>query len=170
MNEIAALGESALQALFGILDSHDHDKRWWTLRALCLIQHPDVLHQLQASLRDTDPAIRQCAALGLSQQPHIDSIPALIATLSDSDRLTARLAGDALIAIGNLAVTALISTLKIGSPAAQIEAARALAAIGDTRAIPAMFAAWEGGSTLIQHWIEQGFEKMGVGMQFFKPD
>jgi HEAT repeat protein len=169
VTEIAALGESALPALFALLDSPDPDKRWWSLRTLCLIPHPQVLSRLRNALHDADPAIRQCTALGLSQQPDIDSIPDLLVALNDTDRLVARLAGDALIAIGGPVVTALIATLENGSQAAQIEAVRALVAIGDTRAIPAMFAAWDGGSTLIQHWVEQGFEKMGVGMQFFVP-
>ena len=169
VNEIAALGESALPALFDLLDSPDPDRRWWALRALCLIPHPEVVTQLRVALCDPDPAIRQCAALGISQQPNIDSIPDLIAALDDADRLVARIAGDALIAIGGPAVNALITTLENGFQSAQVEAARSLATIGDTRAIPAMFAAWDSGSILIQHWVEQGFEKMGVGMQFFIP-
>jgi hypothetical protein len=64
----------------------------------------------------------------------------------------------------------LINTLEKGTPAAQIEAARSLALIGDPKAIPALFDAWQDGSSLIQYWIEEGFERMGVGMQFFNPD
>jgi hypothetical protein len=64
----------------------------------------------------------------------------------------------------------LIDTLENGLQPSKVEAARALAVIGDTRAIPAMYTAWENGSALIRHWVEQGFERMGVGMQFFKPD
>ena len=169
-SEIAALGESALPALFDLLDQPDPDKRWWALRTLALIAHPKVFPRLRKSLGDPDPAMRQCAALGLGQQPQSESVSPLIATLDDTDRLTARLAADALIAIGESAVPELIDTLESGSQLAQIEAARALASIGDQRAIPVMFVAWDGGSALIQHWVEQGFEKMGVGMQFFKPE
>ena len=94
----------------------------------------------------------------------------MIKTLNDEDRLAARLAGDALISIGGPAVQPLIDVLEGDENGARVEAARALGLIGDTRAIPVMFAAWENGSALIQHWIEQGFEKMGVGMQFFNPE
>ena len=170
VNDIAALGESALPALFDLLDSPDLDHRWWAMRVLCLIPHPDVLDRLQHALNASEPAIRQCAALGLGEQSHIDSIPYLISALDDVDRLVARLAGDALITIGEPAVTALIETLEEGSPSAQIDAARALATIADRRAITVLFKAWDGGSTLVQYWVELGFEKMGVGMQFFKPE
>lgn len=167
---IAALGESALPALFDLLDSADPEKRWWALRTLALIPHPDIPPRLRASLHDPDPAVRQCAALGLSQQPAVEAIPDLIAILDDPDRLLARLAGDALIAVGEQAVPDLIATLENGTQSAQIEAARALALIGDTSAIPALFKAWQKGSTMIQHWAEEGLDRMGVGMQFFTPD
>ena len=169
-DQLTSIGKAALPALFALLDSPDPEERWWALRVLSAIPDPEVLPRLRQALEDPDYTIRQCAALGLSQQPDTDAIPALIQALNDKDRLVARLAGDALIAIGGPAVTSLIEALEIGPPAVRIEAARALSVIGDTRAIPAMFAAWEDGSTLVRHWIEQGFERMGVGMQFFQPD
>ena len=169
VDEISALGTSALPALFQLLGSPNPNSRWWAIRVLSAIPDPEVRLRQRESLNDPDYTIRQCAALGLSQQPDIDSIPDLIERTNDSDRLVARLAADALIAIGGPAVTDLISTLENGPQPSKVEAARALAVIGDTRAIPAMFAAWENGSALIRHWVEQGFERMGVGMQFFKP-
>jgi HEAT repeat protein len=170
VDEISALGSEALPALFELLDTPDPNKRWWAIRVLSAIPDPEVPPRLRKALGDPDYTIRQCAALGLSQQPNIASIPDLIETLNDDDRLVARLAADALIAIGGPSVTDLIQTLENSPQPSKVEAARALAVIGDTRAIPAMFAAWEDGSALIQHWIEQGFERMGVGMQFFKPE
>jgi len=169
-DKIAELGTQAFPALFELLDSPDPNRRWWALRVLSAVPNPEVPARLRVALRDPDYTIRQCAALGLSQQPTVDSIPALIETLMDEDRLVARLAADALAAIGGPAVQDLIETLERASRPAQVEAARALAAIGDTRAIPAMFAAWETGSALVRHWVEEGFERMGVGMQFFQPE
>ena len=93
----------------------------------------------------------------------------LIAALNDSDRLCASLAADALVSIGAAAVPALLAVLENGKPAARIEAARALALIGDTRAIPAFFKTLEGKSTLVEYWAREGLERMGVGMAFFKP-
>jgi HEAT repeat protein len=164
------MGAAALPALFELMDTPDPNKRWWAIRVLSAIPDPEVTLHLRKALSDPDYTIRQCAALGLSQQPDVESIPALIERLEDDDRLVARLAADALIAIGGPAVMDLIETLESGPQSSQIEAARALAVIGDTRAIPTMFAAWEEGSALIRHWIEQGFERMGVGMQFFEPE
>jgi HEAT repeat protein len=170
VGSIAALGESALPTLFGLLDSADPDRRWWALRALAEIPHPEVPPRLRSYLDDPDPDVRQCAALGLSEQPWTEAIPDLVKALDDEDRLLARLAGDALIAIGSPAVSSLIEALESGTPSAQIEAARSLALIGNPEAIPALFKAWQAGSSMIQHWCEEGFERMGVGMQFFRPD
>jgi HEAT repeat protein len=170
VEEIAALGDSALPALFDLLDTTDSEKRWWALRTLAVIPHPEVPPRLMAALRDPDLAVRQCAALGLSQQPIAEATPDLITLLESGDRLLARLAGDALIAAGSLAVPALIDTLENGTQAAKIEAVRALALIGDKNSIGALFKAWQEGTAIIQHWAEVGFERMGVGMQFFTPD
>ena len=169
VDQITALGTEAFPALLELLESTDPNKRWWAIRVLAAIPNEDVPILLKDALNDPDYTVRQCAALGLSQQPAISAIPNLIAALADKDRLVARLAGDALISIGGPAVIDLILALETGTQAAKIEAARALGVIGDTRAIPAMFAAWEVGSALICHWVEQGFERMGVGMQYFQP-
>ena len=170
VNQISALGESALPALFDLMDSADPEKRWWALRTLAMIPHPGVLPRLRGALQDSESAIRHCAALGLSQQPSKESIPDLIALLGDDDHLLSRLAGDALITNGGDAVPALIEILENGSHPAQIEAIRALALIGDKNSIPALFAAWQDGSAMIQHWAEEGLDRMGVGMQFFTPE
>ena len=169
-NAITALGESALPALFDLLDSPDPEARWWALRTLAGIPHPTVQWQLRNFLSDPDPELQNCAALGLSKQPWSEATRDLVNLLDNEDRLLARVAGDALIAIGNQAVPDLINTLEKGTPAARIEATRSLAMIGDPDAIPALFNAWQNGSTMIQHWVEDGFERMGVGMQFFRPE
>lgn len=169
VSQIAALGETALPALFDLMDSPDPERRWWALRALAVIPHPEVPPRLREALQDPDPAVRQCAALGLSQQPTAEAILDLITLMDDQDRLLARLAGDALIAAGNQAVPALIETLENGSQPARIEAVRALALIADKSAIPALFKAWQEGSAIIQYWAELGLDRMGVGMQFFTP-
>lgn len=170
VEQIAALGESALPALFDLIDSADPEIRWWVMRTLAVIPHSEVPPRLQDALQDPDPAVRQCAALGLGRQPSAEAISSLIVVLSDQDRLLARLGGDALIAISNEAVPDLIKTLENESQSAKIEAARALALIRDKNAIPALFEAWQKESVMIQYWAEEGFDRMGVGMQFFTPD
>jgi len=89
--------------------------------------------------------------------------------LSQGEALTRRLAGDALVAVGSPAVPALLEVMLAGQHLARLEAARALAKIGDERAIPALFAALDGSSALIEYWANEGLERMGVGMVFYKP-
>lgn len=153
------------------------DRRWWALRALAILPHVDPAPQLIAALHDPDAAVRQCAALGLRRHPDWRAVAALAAALSDLDPLAARLAGDALSAIGAEAVPVLIELLSSENPpgaagafqpATRLGALRALAAIGDPRAIPVLFAALDG-STLEEYWAGAGLERLGVGMSFFNP-
>jgi HEAT repeat protein len=167
---LAALGQAGLPALLALANDADAEKRWWALRTLAEIDARAAAVQLSSALSDPDPTVRQCAALGLNRQPNPAAIPALLTLLGDGDRLTARLAGDALIAAGSPAVPGLVEVLSEGTQSAQIEAARALALIGDPAAIGPLFQAWQGDSIIIQHWAEQGLDRMGVGMQFFKPE
>ncbi len=167
------------EVLLPLLDSPDPDLRWWVLRTLGEIFHPKARAVLLDALHAPEAEIRQCAALGLRHHAQhgletaeaAQAVAALTPLLNEKDRLLASLARDALTAIGAPAVPALLETLQNGSPAARLETMRALAAIGDQRAIPAMFAAvTEDDTALLQHWAEEGLEKMGVGMVFFKPE
>jgi HEAT repeat protein len=81
----------------------------------------------------------------------------------------ARIAGDALVAAGGDAVTALLEVLQTFPHQARLEAARGLGLIGDTRAIPELFKALDGESALLEHWAGEGLERMGVGMVFYSP-
>jgi HEAT repeat protein len=93
----------------------------------------------------------------------------LVWALDDPDPLARRLAGEALEAVGSEAVPALLEVMGDGSHVARLEAARALANIGDARAIPALFEALDD-SALMEYWASEGLERMGVGMIFFNPD
>jgi NADPH-dependent ferric siderophore reductase len=46
---------------------------------------------------------------------------------------------------------------------------RVLALVGDKSSIPALFEALDSDSMLIEYWANEGLERMGVGMVFFKP-
>ena len=113
---------------------------------------------------------RQCAAVGVRLRPDAGAVLPLVALLEDSDHLCAELAANALVEIGAPAVTALIDVLSGGSRPARLQAARALAQIGDQRAIPALFAVLDEDSALLEYWAAEGLERMGVGMAFFSPD
>jgi HEAT repeat protein len=96
-------------------------------------------------------------------------VAALVTALQSGDQLLAYLVGNALISTGAAAVPALIEMMQSGTPAARLEAARALATIADPRAIPALFHALDEGSVL-NYWATLGLERMGVGMIYFKPE
>jgi HEAT repeat protein len=164
-----ALQPQALSALQDLLASGDADKRWWAVRALAALPRDEVIPLLIQALQDDEAPVRQCAALGLRQRPAPRAITRLVQALDDPDPLARRLAGEALAAIGGEAVPALLEVMAHGSQATRLGAVRALATIGDTRAIPALFRALDEDSALMEYWAGQGLEKMGVGMSFFIP-
>lgn len=156
-------------ALQGLLAAPAADRRWWAARALAALPGEDIPLLLLQALQDEDASVCQCAALGLRQRPDSRSVDGLARALDDPDTLARRLAGEALAAIGAEAVPALLQVMAGGSHVARLEAVRALAAIGDTRAIPVLFAALGEGSALIDYWASEGLERMGVGMNYFIP-
>jgi len=168
---IHQFGRRALFEIEPLLSDSNADVRWWAVRALAgLRDMPEVDDLLQNALHDLDPAVRQCAALGFSTHPSADMVPELIECLSSKDQLLARLAANALIVIGSDAVPALIDVMERGPQIARLEAVKALAEIGDERAIPIFFRAIkDGDSQLIEYWSDVGLEKLGIGMTFFKP-
>jgi HEAT repeat protein len=113
--------------------------------------------------------VRYCAVLAVGKHHHNAAINKLIRALDSDDSLLVRLAADALIAIGSPALESLLNALDTTSASARVEAARALALIGDTRAIPVLFKMLDSDSVMMQHWANEGLEKMGVGMDFLKP-
>jgi HEAT repeat protein len=168
--ELAFQGEAALPALQELLSSPEAEHRWWATRTLADIKDSQVVPLLLAALQDAKADVRHCAAVALRLQPSPQAIPGLVATLGDEDRLLARLASDALVAAGNEAVPALLEVMQKESLAACLEAIRALARIGDPSSIPALFAALDGDSAIMEHWANEGLERMGVGMSFFQPE
>lgn len=167
--QLATHGSSSLELLKELLNHPEADVRWWATRALAEIPVPETIELTLVALQDQDPAVQQCATLALQHQPHPAAIPQLINALDAPDRLLGRLAGDALIAIANEAVPALIQAAENHSQSARLEAVRALSLIGDTRSIPVLFKILGEDSAVMEYWAEQGLEKMGVGMVFFKP-
>lgn len=157
-------------ALDPLLESPDVDARWWALRALAGFQSgEEVVRRLVAALEDKSDEIRQCAALGLCHHPYSQAILPLIRALSAPDSMTAKLASNALIVVGAEAVPQLIEILKTGAPSAKLEAVRALAEIGDPRAIPALMEAIQTDSAISTYWAGYGLDKLGLGMVYVKP-
>ncbi len=166
---LADMGPAALPALERLAHAPDPDHRWWALR--CLAQFSDPPPQpFIAALNDPQVEIRQCATLGLAHHPTPAALPVLAAALQDPDSLVSNLAANALIALGSDSVPALIQSLSSQSPTARLQAARALAAIRDPRAIPAFMQAVQQDSALMAYWAGQGLDNLGLGMVYLKPD
>jgi HEAT repeat protein len=172
--ELAALalarhGEAALQALRPLLESAQPDARWWAVRTLAEIPHGEAAPLLIQALQDEENEVRVCAAMALGRQRDERGVSPLIEAMFSKDALLARQAANALVATGAAAVPALLELMGNSTQPVRLEAARALALIGDPRAIPALYQALEEDSSLLYYWANEGLERMGVGMVFFKP-
>jgi HEAT repeat protein len=172
--EVAALsvgnyGPQVLSVLGPLLHSSNPDYRWWAVRSLAELPDEGAGSLLIEALADPDPSVRQCSALSLSRRPDEDAVPALVEAMGSKDALLARLAANALASTGASAVPALLDVLENGPQPVRLEAARALAHIGDERSIPLLFKALEEDSALMDYWANEALERMGVGMMFFKP-
>jgi HEAT repeat protein len=155
--------------LLALLEAENPDHRWWATRALAACPQPASRRGLCRALEDQEPTVRYCAAAALREQPCIEALPLLISTLHEEDRLLSRLAGDALIALGQDAIPSLEEASQSEHPAVRIEAVRSLAKMRHPQAIPALFKALEDASSIVVHWAEQGLDDLGVGMVFFEP-
>ncbi|MGA9531633.1 MAG: HEAT repeat domain-containing protein [Anaerolineales bacterium] len=162
-------GPQTIQALQQLLQSPITDHRWWAARALAEFPIDDARSALIRALDDPAGEVRQCAALALQHNPSPNAITPLIGALDAEDRLFARLAGDALSAIGADAVPALAEAAQHAEGRVRIEAVRALADMRQAEAIGPLFKAIDDPSSMVQHWAEQGLDALGIGMSFFKP-
>jgi HEAT repeat protein len=162
--------DAALTELSAWLSSSDCDTRWWAVRAIAAISDQRTPGLLLKALEDPQACVRQCAVVGLRQHADASCVAALVEALEDEDPLVTDLAVGALAAVGEEAVPDLLDVMENGSRAARLKAVRALAMIGDERSIPALFAALDEDSALIEYWASEGLERMGVGMAFFSPD
>ena len=162
------MGEEAIPALLDLTHSPDVDTRWWALRVLAASPHLRT-EWLVPFLNDPAPEVRQCAALGLAGKPDETAVESLVRALSDEDSMVAGLAANALVKTGSAAVPSLIETVKKGPQSQRIHALRALAEIKDHRAIPIMMKVMQEDSALLQHWAQEGLERLGLDMVYLKP-
>jgi len=166
---LVEMGEDAFPFLRDLLNSDDADHRWWALRTLA--QSPQAQTEwLLPLLDDSSPEVRQAAALGLCNHPDETAIGPLIRALSDADMMASNLARNALVMIGKPAIPSLLEIPKETSQRARINALRAVAEIGDYSAIPTLMAALEDDSVMMQHWAEEGLERLGLDMLYLKPE
>ncbi|HJS20130.1 MAG TPA: HEAT repeat domain-containing protein [Anaerolineales bacterium] len=174
--QLVAMGEAAIPSLLDLTRSTDSDVRWWGLRALASSPHSRT-EWLIPFLNDPAPEVRQCSALGLAGQPDESAVQPLVHALNDEDSMVASLAANALVKIGGAAVPSLVDAVKrppepfegSGSQSQRIHALRALAEIRDPRAIPVMMQVMQEDSALLQHWAQEGLERLGLDMVYIKP-
>ena len=167
--KLAEGGSASLPTLRELLGSSDANTRWWATWALSSLSHPEVGQILRGLLKDPDNTVRQCAALALREYPSCDAISDLVELLEEQDPILARLAAAALIACGREAVPALLEVFQNGSQKARLEAVRSLATIGDKRAIPALYTAYQEGSAVMEYWANEGLDRLGLGLVLFNP-
>jgi HEAT repeat protein len=169
--QIPAFGSTGIDALKSLFTSSEADVRWWAVRALAGFEQSDeTIPELVTALEDKSDEVRQAAAMAFCHHPHPQAVLPLITALSDPDTLTAKLASNALVLIGAEATPALLDVLKNGTGAARLEAARALAEIKDPSAIPGLMKALETDSALLQYWVGNGLDKLGLEMVYLKPE
>jgi len=165
---LLSLEANVVPALLDLTQSPVVDSRWWALRVLASSPHCRT-EWLVPFLSDPAPEVRQCAALGLAIQPDESAAQPLVGALSDEDSMVGSLAVNALVKIGSAAVPSLIEAVKQGAQSQRIHALRALAEIRDHRAIPIMMQVMQEDSALLQHWAQEGLERLGLDMVYIKP-
>jgi HEAT repeat protein len=106
----------------------------------------------------------------LCSHPAETAIRPLVQALSDADSLVSGLACNALVEIGKPAVPSLLEISKDAPQRARINAIRALAEIADFSAIPTLMSALEDDSVMVQHWAEEGLERLGLNMIYINPE
>ena len=165
---IVDLGMAAIPTLLELTRAEEVDSRWWAVRALAVSPHTRT-ENLIPLLSDSASEVRAAAALALCNHPDESAIPALINTLSDEDSLTAGLAGNALVKIGNPSVPSLLTVMSEAPTGIRIIVLRALSEIRDHRAIPVMMKSLSEESAVLQYWAQEGLQRLGLDMVYGKP-
>lgn len=166
---LAGMMPEAFPSVMRLLQSDEPEHRWWGVRTLAETEDARSEWFLE-SLKDANAEVRAAAALALAAHPGDGAILALVQALSDEDSITAVLAVNALIKLGNLAVPALVSAYDDAPRRGQIHILRALAELRDPRAIQLLLRAQGEDSAIAQYWAQQGLEKLGMNMVYLRPD
>jgi HEAT repeat protein len=166
---LAGAGEPILPALEPLLSSDTSDHRWWAVRTLGEMSSPRM-DWLVRALGDGSAEVRAAAALALVAHPAEEAAPALVEALDDEDGIVSLLAVNALAAVGQSAVPALLDAFPQSSQRGKIQIMRAIAGLRDHRAIPLMMKAIEEDSAMLRYWAEDGIERLGLDMVYIKPE
>ncbi len=166
---LAEIGDPVLPSLEPLLRAEITDHRWWAVRTVAQMSSPPV-DRLIAALADSSSEVRAAAALGLSAHPVEQAAPALVGALQDEDSMVAVLAVNALSALGQAAVPALLDAFPASNRRGKIQIMRALSELRDHRSIPLMMKVIEEESAMLRYWAEEGLERLGLNMVYIKPE
>ena len=164
---LSSYGELVTTLLEELLESEDEDQRWWAIRTFSLLDNPPV-NLFIKMLSDKSVEVRKCATLAIKQHPTVLALDKLLELLSGKDPLLIKLAADALISIGTPAIPGILRLIEDMEGLGRIEAYRAMAKIGDTRAISVLFNGLNDNSNLISFWSEEGLTNLGMNMVYFQ--
>lgn len=167
LEHLEKLHDEAIGPLLTLSQNENADHRWWAVRALAAFDNEQSTSALIRSLADADLSVRQCAAIALRKRATPMAMKALLDALQDQDRLLSRLAGDALTLIGAATIPDLAEILRNENSAVRGEAARVLAKMEDQATIAILFSALDDSSSIVRFWVEEGLNKLKVGMLFF---
>ncbi len=167
--ELGTLGQAALDWLRPLFADPQAEHRWWAARALSLVRSNEAHQALIAFLLDADSDVRACAAFALGELQVEEAIESLAKLLNDSSVFVSAMASDALARIGQASTLTLIDRLKYGAAIERARAAKALLAILDSRSIPALIAALDDESPVVQHYASEALTRLGVGTILLKP-
>jgi HEAT repeat protein len=170
MLAIGAFGDAALSMLQPLLTHTDSDIRWWAACALGATGSDAALAPLIERCADTAIDVRMCAILALGQfgERAAAAVSTLIARMTHGNVFEGTLAADALAQIGRPATDELIRALREGEAPVRGRAARALARIADPKSIPALIAALDDDSPIVEHYANEVLPKLGVGSILLK--
>ena len=164
-----ALGGVAFELIQPLCTDERADHRWWAARTLSQLRSESATQALIGLLADLDSDVRACAAFALGEAQTEQAIEPLARLLADSSVFVSAMASDALARIGRLSVPTLIDRLRKGVGLERARAAKALLAILDSRSIPALIAALDDDSPVVQHYASEALTRLGVGTVLIKP-
>lgn len=167
---LGSLGDAALSMLHPLLTHPDPDTRWWATRTLGATTSDAAIALLIERCADAEVDVRICAIVALGQlgERAASAVATLIARMIHAGLFEATLAADALAQIGKAATLELVQALQEGKAPVRGRAARALARIADPRSIPALIAALDDESAIVEHYANEVLPKLGVGSILLK--
>ena len=114
--------------------------------------------------------MRACAAFALGEAQIESAVLPLAQVLDDSSVYVSAMAADALARIGTASVPILIDRLRNGTSLERARASKALLTILDSRSIPALIAALDDDSPVVEHYATEALTRLGVGTVLLKPN